>query len=61
MTEVLTGKYINYEVSYPQADSLLNWYHVKMFPISKGDNNVYGLVMAVTDITEKIVFEQKLR
>src|SRR6266513_829872 len=35
MKEVLTGKHINYEVSYPQADSSFNWYHVRMFPISK--------------------------
>jgi PAS domain S-box-containing protein len=60
MTEVLTGKSINYEVSYPQADGLFNWYHIRMFPISKGDHNVYGLAMAVSDITEKIVMEQKL-
>jgi len=60
MKEVLTGKHINYPVSYPQADGLFNWYHVKMFPISKGDKNVYGLMMAVSDITEKFVLEQKL-
>ena len=60
MNEVLTGKHINYEVSYPQPDGLFNWYHVRLFPISKDDNNVYGLVMAVSDITQKIVLEQKL-
>lgn len=60
MTEVLAGKHINYPVSYPQADGLFNWYHVKMFPISKGDKNVYGLMMAVSDITEKVVLEKKL-
>jgi PAS domain S-box-containing protein len=60
MTEALTGKSINYEVSYPQANGLFNWYHVRMFPISKGDHNVYGLVMAVSDITEKIILEEKL-
>jgi signal transduction histidine kinase len=31
-----------------------------MFPISKGNHNVYGLVMAASDITEKIVLAQKL-
>jgi len=60
MKEVLTGKHINYEVSYPQHDDSFNWYHVRMFPISKGDNNIYGLMMAVSDITAKKLLEQKL-
>ena len=60
MTEVLTGKHINYEVSYPQPDGLFNWYHVRMFPISGGNNNIYGLMMAVSDVTGKKLLEQKL-
>jgi PAS domain S-box-containing protein len=60
MKEVLTGKHINYEVSYPQPDGSFNWYHVRMFPISKGDNNIYGLMLAVSDISEKKLLEQKL-
>src|SRR5258705_3064809 len=60
MKEVLTGRHINYEVGYPQAKGSFNWYHVRMFPISKGDNNIYGLMMAVSDITEKKLLEQKL-
>jgi PAS domain S-box-containing protein len=60
MKEVLTGRHVNYQVSYPQADSSINWYHVRMFPISKGDKNIYGLMMAVSDITEKVVLEQML-
>ncbi len=60
MKEVLAGKHLNYEVSYPQPGNLFHWYQVKMFPISKDDNNVYGLMVAATNITEKIVLEQKL-
>ena len=60
MKEVLMGKHINYEVSYPQHNGFFNWYHVRMFPISKGDNNIYGLMMAVSDITGKKLLEQKL-
>ena len=60
MKEVLTGKHLEYEVSYLQPGNLFNWYHIKMFPISNGDNNVYGLMIAVSDITEKILLEQKL-
>jgi len=60
MMEVLTGKHITYEVSYPQLGGSFNWYHVRMFPITKGDKNVYGLMMAVSDITEKIVLQEKM-
>jgi PAS domain S-box-containing protein len=56
----LTGKNIHYDVSYPQPDGSCSWYHVKIFPISRGCDHVYGLMMAVSDITEKIVLEQKL-
>ena len=60
MKEVLTGKHLIYEVSYPQPGNLFHWYQVKMFPISKDDSNVYGLMVAATNITEKILLEQKL-
>jgi signal transduction histidine kinase len=60
MKEVLTGKHISYEVSYPQADGSFNCYHVKMFPISKGDSNIYGMMLAVSDITEEKLLEQEL-
>lgn len=60
MKEVLTGKHASYETSYPQHDGLLNWYHVRIIPISKGDNNIYGLMMAVSDITGKKLLEQRL-
>src|SRR5258706_1673799 len=60
MKEVLTGKRISYEVSYPQPDGLFNWYHVRMFPISKGDQSIYGLILSVSDITGKKLLEQQL-
>jgi PAS domain S-box-containing protein len=60
MREVLAGKRISYEVNYPQPEGSFNWYHLRLLPISKGDNNVYGLMMAVSSITEKIVLQQKL-
>jgi signal transduction histidine kinase len=31
-----------------------------MFPISKGDNHIYGLMVAVSDITEEKLLEQQL-
>jgi PAS domain S-box-containing protein len=60
MEQVLGGKHINYEVSYPQKDSSSNWYHVRLFPISKGGTDIYGLVMAVSNITEKKLHEKEL-
>jgi PAS domain S-box-containing protein len=60
MKAALSGKHISYEVSYLQAGGSVNWYYVRLFPISKGDNNVYGLMMAVSDISEKRALEQKL-
>ena len=60
MEQVLTGKHLNYEVSYPQPGNVFNWYHVRMFPISKGDNNIYGLMVAVSDITVKRKLEKEL-
>jgi len=60
MKEVLTGKHINYEVSYPQVNGSFHWYHVRMFPISNGDTTIYGLMLAVSDITEEKLMEQKL-
>ncbi len=60
MKEVLAGKPVNYETNYPQADGSLHWYHVRMFPIPKGDNNIYGMMVAVSDITEKKALEQEL-
>lgn len=60
MKEVLAGKPVHYEVSYPQSDGSFHWYHVRMFPISKGDNHIYGLMLAVSDITEEKLLEQRL-
>ncbi len=60
LNAVLKGQHVNYEVNYPQPDGSLNWYHVKIFPISRGDDKVYGLMMAVSEITEKIILEEQL-
>lgn len=60
MKEVITGRHINYSVSYPQEGNLRTWYNVRMFPISDGDTKVYGLMLAVSDTTEKTLLEEKL-
>ena len=60
MKERLRGQNINYEVPYPQHDNSANWYHVRLFPITRGDNDIYGLMFAVSNITEKKLLENEL-
>ena len=60
MNAVLKGKMVNYEVSYNQPDASINWYHVRMFPILGTDKNIHGMMMAVSNITEKRMLEQQL-
>src|SRR5471030_2671985 len=37
------------------------WYYVRMFPISNRENEILGLVLAITDITERKDAEQNLQ
>ncbi len=60
MKERLDGKNINYEVPYPQQGNSANWYHVRLFPITREDNDIYGLMFAVSNITEKKMLENEL-
>jgi PAS domain S-box-containing protein len=54
------GKNRIYEVSYRQKDKTTNWYHVRMFSISSGNTDSYGIMFAVSDITEKKRLEERL-
>lgn len=60
MKTVLTGRPVNYEASYLQPDGSYNWYHVRMFPIPNGDDTIHGLMVAVSNITEKKLLQQEL-
>jgi len=57
---VAKGSHISYEVSYPQEDGKLNWYYVRMFPITNAQKIVFGMMMAISDITEKKLLEQEI-
>jgi PAS domain S-box-containing protein len=59
MRTALSGQPVKYEVNYPQPDQSFNWYYVRLFPISK-DDHIYGLMMEVSDITEKKMLEKRL-
>ncbi len=58
---VFEGNTINYEVSYPQTDGSQLWYYVRMFPIADKGSKILGLVLAITDITERKIAEQDLQ
>lgn len=59
--DVFKGNAISYEVSYPQEDDSQLWYYVRMFPIADKGNKILGLVLAITDITERKEAEQDLQ
>lgn len=60
MTKVLAGQPIHYDADYPQPDGSHHYYHVRMFPISKGKAKIYGLMMEVSNITDMKIMEQEL-
>ena len=57
---VMTGEHVNYESSYPQTDDSINWYYVRMFPIRNREGKIFGMMVAVSDITEKKLLEQEI-
>jgi len=59
--EVLKGKNISYEANYPQADGSVFWYYVRLFPIKNEKNEIFGLMMALSDITERKKSEESLK
>jgi len=59
--QVFEGHAISYEVSYPHADDKHLWYYVRMFPLADKGNKILGLVLAITDITERKEAEQDLQ
>jgi len=59
--EVLAGKNISYEISYPYPDGSALWYSVKLFPITNDKNEIFGLMLALSDITERKNAEESLK
>jgi PAS domain S-box-containing protein len=58
--DVFKGKTISYEVIYDQSGDNI-WYYVRMFPISNKEDEIIGMVLAITDITERKDAEQRLQ
>jgi len=61
MNKVVKGKHIHYEIAYPREEGTLAWYFVRMFPTSNDGKEILGIMIAVSDITERKLTEQKLQ
>lgn len=59
--EVLKGRNINFEIDFRQADNIVTWYYVRLFPITNEHNAILGVLMALYDITERKNAEQDLK
>ncbi|MDP1801465.1 MAG: MEDS domain-containing protein [Bacteroidota bacterium] len=56
----LKGEQISYETNYVLKNESSLWYDVRLFPILKDDKGIFGLVLALTDITERKLLEIQL-
>jgi PAS domain S-box-containing protein len=59
--KVLEGNSINYEVNLAQPNGDINWYYVSLHPITKDKNEILGLMLSITDITDRKNIEENLR
>ncbi|MFT3912031.1 MAG: PAS domain S-box protein [Ferruginibacter sp.] len=60
MKKALAGEHIDYEVMYPQEDGSSRWYDTRILSVEGGNNEIFGLIVAVLDITEKKLLEIKI-
>lgn len=58
MERALHGQHSNYEATYLKTHGNASWYHKRVFPISNDKGEVLGLMLAITDITDKKRLEQ---
>lgn len=54
------GEQITFETRYDLEDNSSFWYHIRLFPIPNDDKDIFGLVLACTDITERKQLEHQL-
>ena len=59
--KVLKGRTIRYEINYPQPDGSVCWYYARLFPITKDKNEIFGLMVELSDITERKNAEENLK
>lgn len=59
--DVLTGQHFHYEIDYPQDDGSIQWYDVKLSPLTDGGDKILGMLVALYDITERKNAEHDLK
>jgi PAS domain S-box-containing protein len=59
--EVLKGKNISYEINYPQPDGSVCWFYVRLFPITNDKKEIFGMMLALSDISERKNAEESLK
>ncbi len=53
LSDALDGKPMNNEIRYPQGDGTDRWYYMRFYPVYNQDKIVFGVVMALNDVTER--------
>jgi two-component system, sporulation sensor kinase E len=59
--EVLKGKNVSYEINYPQSNGSVFWFYVRLFPITNDKKEIFGLMLALSDVTERKNAEESLK
>jgi signal transduction histidine kinase len=54
------GEQITFETRYDLDNKSSLWYDIRLFPIPNVDKDIFGLVLACTDITERKLLENQL-
>lgn len=55
--EAIAGKSINHEVKYPQNNGTSRWYFIRFYPVYNFEKKVFGVVLALNDVTERKISE----
>jgi signal transduction histidine kinase len=55
------GKNISYEIDYSQPDGSVTWFYVRLFPLTKDKQEIFGLMVELSDITERKSAEENLK
>lgn len=57
MLDALAGKTLSHEIKYPQSDGSNRWYFMRFYPVHNIEKKVFGVVLALTDVTERKMSE----
>lgn len=53
LMDALDGKPMNHEVKYSQTDGTSRWYYMRFYPVYNQDKKIFGVVIALNDVTER--------